>query len=212
MSGRHAKDETGKRYGRWTVIGKASSRYRSIMWLCRCDCGTERAIKGWNLRGGHTKSCGCARKLSEARQNPESKEKHRPRPKFKGKCRLSPRQAAINRFFSQYRTGARRKGFVFALSLSEFESLTLSDCYYCGSVPQNIVHGWQGKGAYECNGIDRLDSDVGYVAGNCVPCCTMCNMAKRTTSVDEFRNWIARVYEYLYRIEHPMLFAQGGPR
>jgi hypothetical protein len=29
------------------------------MWLCRCDCGTEKEIEGTKLRTGHTQSCGC---------------------------------------------------------------------------------------------------------------------------------------------------------
>lgn len=29
------------------------------MWLCRCDCGTERVVIGSMLRNGHSKSCGC---------------------------------------------------------------------------------------------------------------------------------------------------------
>ena len=29
------------------------------MWMCRCKCGTERAVRGYNLRNGTSKSCGC---------------------------------------------------------------------------------------------------------------------------------------------------------
>ena len=31
------------------------------MWLCKCDCGTEKIIQGDCLLKGHTKSCGCLR-------------------------------------------------------------------------------------------------------------------------------------------------------
>jgi hypothetical protein len=31
------------------------------MWLCRCDCRTEKRVSQDNLRGGHTLSCGCLR-------------------------------------------------------------------------------------------------------------------------------------------------------
>ncbi len=33
----------------------------SPMWLCRCSCGTEKAIHGFALEHGHYKSCGCKR-------------------------------------------------------------------------------------------------------------------------------------------------------
>jgi hypothetical protein len=29
------------------------------MWLCQCDCGTQKLINGYNLRKGLSKSCGC---------------------------------------------------------------------------------------------------------------------------------------------------------
>ncbi len=54
------KDLTGQRFGRWLVISQTPYRSsKSVMWLCRCDCGTERLVNGANLRKGITKSCGC---------------------------------------------------------------------------------------------------------------------------------------------------------
>ena len=67
-----AEDLTGKRFGRWTVLGRApdhvcDSGYHQIMWNCRCDCGTEKAVRGKSLRYGISKSCGCLQReeLSE---------------------------------------------------------------------------------------------------------------------------------------------------
>jgi dimeric dUTPase (all-alpha-NTP-PPase superfamily) len=46
----------GKRFGRLAVLKKAEkSRY----WECHCDCGTQKAIDGYNLLKGITNSCGC---------------------------------------------------------------------------------------------------------------------------------------------------------
>jgi len=58
-----AKDISGKKYGRLTVIewtGETSNRGR--VWLCRCECGNtiEKSIGALNY--GETKSCGCLRK------------------------------------------------------------------------------------------------------------------------------------------------------
>ncbi len=53
-------DLTGKIFGYWTVVRRAgSSKEGRKMWLCRCKCGTERAVRGYNLRNGTSKSCGC---------------------------------------------------------------------------------------------------------------------------------------------------------
>jgi hypothetical protein len=44
-------------FGRWTVINRSSGP----KWLCRCACGTERAVAHKSLTGGTSASCGCLR-------------------------------------------------------------------------------------------------------------------------------------------------------
>lgn len=69
----------GKRFGRWTVIERASKEVKGVYWLCRCDCGTERVVNGRMLRTGGSVSCGCyAREASSQRMKdltPEEKKK-----------------------------------------------------------------------------------------------------------------------------------------
>lgn len=60
-------DLTGKSFGRLTVLTKTKSKCKQITWLCRCDCGKEIPVLSWNLRSGHTISCGC--KCSENLKN-----------------------------------------------------------------------------------------------------------------------------------------------
>ena len=48
-------------------------------------------------------------------------------------------------------------------------------------------------GDYIYNGIDRVDSNIGYIFENCVPCCKLCNMAKKEYPVEEFKEWIAKL-------------------
>ena len=52
-------DLTGKRFGRWQVIGPREKRNGVSVWLCRCDCGNEERPSGQSLRDGTSKSCGC---------------------------------------------------------------------------------------------------------------------------------------------------------
>lgn len=52
----------GRKFGRWTVIKyneKTSKQKRCDHYLCHCNCGTKRIVRGDHLRNGHTKSCGC---------------------------------------------------------------------------------------------------------------------------------------------------------
>ena len=59
------KSMAGLVFGRLTVLnyvktvrvgGKNSF---DAVWLCRCECGTEKEIRGRSLRDGNTTSCGC---------------------------------------------------------------------------------------------------------------------------------------------------------
>ena len=50
-------DLTGKKFGQLTVKGYQGGK----KWLCMCDCGRETVVFGFNLKSGHTTSCGCVR-------------------------------------------------------------------------------------------------------------------------------------------------------
>lgn len=57
------KDETGKKYGRLTVLGMNEERSNGhITWRCQCDCGNIINTSGERLRNGSTQSCGCLQK------------------------------------------------------------------------------------------------------------------------------------------------------
>jgi hypothetical protein len=68
-------DISGRRYGRWIVVERSFDVVRpgnGPRWLCRCDCGTERAVYAHALHAG-SKSCGCSKRDNAgnaARNNP----------------------------------------------------------------------------------------------------------------------------------------------
>lgn len=53
-------DLSGQRFSMLTVI----SRLPKSKWLCICDCGKEARPKGYVLKAGRAKSCGCFRKIA----------------------------------------------------------------------------------------------------------------------------------------------------
>jgi hypothetical protein len=73
LLGSRIKDMTGKRCGLLTVLSYAGA-YRkpggsvAALWDCQCDCGNRVIVMGWGLRGGGTKSCGCARIAANKRR------------------------------------------------------------------------------------------------------------------------------------------------
>jgi hypothetical protein len=56
---KNAHDLTGRRFSRLVALGPVESRFDSVIWLCRCDCGSEHRVSARDLRTEHTRSCGC---------------------------------------------------------------------------------------------------------------------------------------------------------
>jgi phage-related minor tail protein len=68
---------------------------------------------------------------------------------------------------------AKAKAIEFKITEKEYTEMVSGPCEYCGGpLPR---HG---------HGIDRMDSRVGYVLTNCVPCCAGCNMVKGSMPAD----------------------------
>ena len=55
------RDLTGQTFGKLTVVNFAGrNKWGNRTWLCKCECGNEKAVRSSNLTAGKTKSCGCA--------------------------------------------------------------------------------------------------------------------------------------------------------
>ena len=78
------------------------------------------------------------------------------------------------------------------------------NCAYCDKEPSNvfrvryIVKGSDKRESdplmeIRYSGMDRIDSSLGYIEGNVVPCCAQCNIAKNTLLLDEFLAMLFRI-------------------
>jgi hypothetical protein len=76
----------------------------------------------------------------------------------------------------------------FNIPLDKFVEMIVSLCDYCGI--RNLNKGF--------NGIDRVDSTLPHIIGNCVPACWDCNRRKGASPRKEFLMHIKRIYEYLH--------------
>lgn len=174
-------DLTGRRFGRFLVIRKCE-RYGydwSPIWECRCDCGTVKEVIGRDLTTGNTASCGCLRRDEVSRR------------------RIKPAgQANAHCVYVQYRNRARLKELEFAISEEDFKRLTAMNCTYCGAVPSACRYRKTLNGSFTFNGLDRLDSSLGYTIKNVVTCCKACNRAKQQMTESAFRSWVRRVYNH----------------
>jgi len=167
------KDETGKRYARLMVIERAGTHSSGCaMWLCQCDCGNIATVNGAYLRNGTTESCGCLAN------------------------RLPKGEAAFNALLCSYQCKARDRGLDWDIDETLFRQLTSGDCHYCGAPPAQVIHREHRNGHYKYNGIDRMDNSRGYVPGNVVPCCGLCNWMKGTIDYRDFVQQLDEIAAY----------------
>lgn len=173
-------DITGQRFGSLVAVSCTDSdgSGKGARWLCQCDCGNTSTPLGLSLRIGNTRSCGCGRRQ-------------------KGN-RLPPGRSARNSVVHVYKGGAARRGLCWLISDEEFDRIAASNCHYCGAPPA-IVRRIGRNGSFTYNGLDRVDSRVGYSSANVVPCCTACNRAKGNMPMKDFKEWLDRLVRFRSR-------------
>jgi predicted HAD superfamily Cof-like phosphohydrolase len=171
----------GEKFCRLTVLAKNNKKSGKSgeYWDCICQCGKTKTIRGYRLKKGLTKSCGCLVK--------EVQKKRLSKP---------PGAAAKNHVINSYKHNAGASGVKFNLTRSQFIKLCESPCHYCGKMNSNCSKSINGDWNY--NGIDRVDSCIGYSIENCVPCCKFCNFMKKDLDYNEFTNWVKKAYNHLY--------------
>ncbi len=171
-------DLQGKIFERLSVIDYSHTLSGRAYWNCVCSCGVYLTVLGDSLRSRSTKSCGC---LMRGRPSP---------------ARKPPGVAAINALLNGYVQSARSRNLKFELTRDQFKSIGSLDCYYCGTAPRYYDGAGKCAGGVYFNGIDRLDSGLGYIVVNCVPCCKVCNYAKSDMGHNDFLKWVSQVFYY----------------
>jgi hypothetical protein len=88
------------------------------------------------------------------------------------------------------------RGKTWEISDKLFIELIYAVCFYCKKEPYRTVNPAKDSGLVQfenCeityNGIDRVDSSLGYVTSNVVTCCFRCNRAKSDFSQTDFIEW-----------------------
>lgn len=76
----------------------------------------------------------------------------------------------------------KKNGRILELTKQDYAILRQMPCYLCG----------RSDGP---NGVDRVDSSVGYTHENCKPCCAICNRAKMDSSHASFLSRCQAIYD-----------------
>ncbi len=161
--GTPSKSLIDQTFGRWTVLSKPFGSGLKGYWVCACVCGTIRAVLGKRLRSGDARSCGTC---------------------------VSPELIPTRLVLHSYRQDARKRGHVWTLSKADATLMMLLSCFHCGGRPKTPVR--RGGKTFFRNGLDRLNNKLGYVPGNVVPCCRICNADKSDRDLAEFRSHTAK--------------------
>ncbi len=169
----------GQKYGMLTAIEEMPRENRwGHFFKFRCDCGKEKISSATHVFHGKTNSCGCLHKksvVSAANIN-----------------RKNFGESTLKMLYINAKDNATRRNKQFVLTFDEYCELVQRECYYCQEPP----HKYKTKRYYGhvfINGLDRIDSSLGYFKDNIVPCCKTCNSAKGELTQDQFYAWIDRV-------------------
>jgi hypothetical protein len=128
---------TGKRFGRLVVIAYAGGG----KWLCVCDCGARVVVRGYRLRGGNTKSCGCWRRIRATKHGMHGSREYNSWRGMKDRC------SNPNHVFYKYYGG---KGITVCEEWLSFEGFFAD----MGTCPPG------------CS-LDRINPNGNYEPGNC---------------------------------------------
>lgn len=101
---------------------------------------------------------------------------------------LSP---AERHHYRHYYNRAKKRQLAWKLSTTLFKQLIYGSCFYCGCQPK--IRNIAGKYKVRLNGVDRVDSSLGYLVDNVVSCCRWCNNSKSVLSTREWLQHVAKV-------------------
>lgn len=198
------REIVGKTFFRLTVMQYVGRHKKSGRdhWLCRCSCeeNTLKVVGGKELLNGNTRSCGCLQREIASAIGSRTGKIHQPRAaRVSADKRKRPAgESNFSHLIRQYRRDANKRNLRFELSEEECRIFFKSDCYYCGSSPTAVLENPGSHGAFVYNGIDRRNSNLGYVPSNCVSACFACNLGKFLQTEEEFYVWIAECYRTLH--------------
>lgn len=185
-------DHKGQKYHHLTMLYPTRSGGGGVgmYWMAQCDCGNLKEIRASEAKCGYIKTCGKCEYHSTLLKDAASKSALTKDPK-----------SAEREFMTRYIHGAVKRKYIWALTPEQFSELIKQDCTYCGNPPREYYRkARKGKGRGSrliANGLDRIDSTLGYYPENVVPCCTVCNRMKLAMKPSEFINHVTKVAKHI---------------
>ena len=111
--------------------------------------------------------------------------------------RYDKKKSLVNNYY-EIKRSAEKRNIDFNLDKNYVEKLVISECFYCGSKSEKEF----------LNGIDRLNSTIGYTEDNCISCCNTCNIIKGSLDPTTFINRCEHICTYRGLIEDGILYPE----
>lgn len=146
------KDLTGKRFGNLTVLRQdAEVESRHSYWICKCDCGNTKSVRGSSLMSGKQVSCGCVRRSRLAL----------------GSQALVKHGGTKTRLYRIYRGIIARTEDPSSVSYRLYGERGIKMCEEWRSDFSTFRDWAMAHGYRDDLSIDRIDNDAGYSPNNC---------------------------------------------
>lgn len=103
--------------------------------------------------------------------------------------------------FSEYQSRAanrRLSPLEFTLTKQEFYDIVRNACAMCGKVNSKTHH----------NGVDRMDSDIGYIPSNCQCSCFNCNQMKGVWTMTQVKEKLTLIHS-LHGVKMAQLYTSN---
>lgn len=164
-------DETGKRYGKLRVIGRATKRIG--VWECVCDCGNTIVVRGAELRKTRSgrRSCGCNAQSGSGSMF------------WGGVGEIS------GRYWSNIKAGARNRGHDFDITMEYMWGLFQQQQGRCAISGVPIRLGLDVSKVGKTASIDRINNSLGYIPGNVHWVHVDVNLMKQKLELEGFLEW-----------------------
>ena len=155
-----------RKFGRLIAIRYVSERAkdRHVRWLCKCDCGNIKTIRGIDLRNGNTKSCGCLYKGAPTTHGMSRTKEY--------EVWMSMKQRCYNKKKKDYKYYGERGIEVCDNWLNDFGQF-IKDM---GSRPSRLT-------------LERISNDGNYEPSNRRFIITVCKWATQAEQISNRRKW-----------------------
>lgn len=174
------EDLWGQKFGKWNVIDRAQTKDGKGAWLCECECGTQRIIRGFEIKG--LKQCA----------------------KCFAKDRMSFDIPIAGQFWRKIEYGAKKRKLEFDITPDYAYQVFLEQSKRCALSGDDLLICtgscfWEKEGYKIENhaSLDRIDSSMGYISGNIQWVRKDINMMKGSLSQDDFISLCQKVGKYM---------------